>query len=78
MTKVYCKTCKYLPTSRIFGSTKCGYVIRTWTRHIEATPYNPMTEEKVEEYARPEIHNKYNTCKYYKEGLFYKLFKRWM
>lgn len=76
--KVYCKNCIYFPTYINFQFDACNAITGTWTKRNEETPYGPSYEETFNRYAMPDVHNKYNTCKYYKEGFFYKLFKRWM
>jgi len=78
--KVYCKNCKFFPTRHFhaFNYSSCNAITHTWTRFYEATPYEQESKQQINEYAIPAVHNKYNTCKYYKESLFYKLFKRWM
>ena len=73
MEKVYCKNCKYMPTVRIFGSEKCNCIIHTQIIKGFDNPHMHLPDKLVNDYAYPEIHNKYNSCKYYKESLLFKL-----
>jgi len=78
--KVYCKDCKFFPTRHFhaFNYSSCNAITNVWARKTEESPYGPSYEETFNRYAMPDVHNKHNSCKYYKEGFFYKLFKRWM